>query len=336
LFKGARPTVSSTPTEVDYKQEFEVTVGTSDKITKVSWVRLGSVTHACNMNQSLTFLKFEQRNTLITVHAPGDAYIAPPGHYMLFLLNDKGVPSVAPIIGIGQNGIVLPRKKPKAKGAHTHHTARPKDYKLSLPARNEKIMAEQEGPAVAVGLTPSCPYGLGPCWGGAFDGLRHISDIDVVRPVPDQDNSIAYVYMKQDILPDIDVWRSEFEQTANKSYHIRGLELKLSDVVSRHHVGTDEQLILSGTKTKDDVVLAPFYQTSKLEWDRAKNTSKPATEAELGAWARLSAVIPQPDPDKPRKRIQATGRLHKHGAHKFSLDVRDWKLLDNVGTPNGI
>jgi len=49
-------------------------------------------------------------------------------------------------------------------------------------------------------------YGFGPCWAGAFEGLKRIKDIKVVRPVPDGEDSVAFVYLKEDILPDIDVW----------------------------------------------------------------------------------------------------------------------------------
>lgn len=341
LFKGARPKISSAPTDIDYNQQFEVTVGPSDSISKVSWVRLGSVTHSCNMSQSLIFLVPDQHGTKITVHAPENSNVAPPGYYMLFVLNEKGVPSIARMVCLARHGTV-PAKIPKSKAKHAHRTARPKDYKLSLPARNEKIMAEQDRPAVAVGLVPACPYGLGPCWGAAFDALQHISDIDIVRPVPDQENSIAYVYLKDDVLPDIDKWRHEFEKTANKLYHIRGCELTISGAVTKHHLGTDEQLVMTATPTRDEVSLTPFYASSKLEWDRIAKAPIEAVEAEVTAWARLSARLG--DIALARKArfvqewpiaVQVTGRLHKHGHKRYSLDVRDFVPPKDTGIPNG-
>jgi hypothetical protein len=37
----------------------------------------------------------------LTVTAPARAALAPPGYYMLFVINGSGVPSVAKIIRIG-------------------------------------------------------------------------------------------------------------------------------------------------------------------------------------------------------------------------------------------
>lgn len=35
---------------------------------------------------------------------------------------------------------------------------------MSLQMRNQEVISEQYRPPVLVGLTPTCPYGLGPCW----------------------------------------------------------------------------------------------------------------------------------------------------------------------------
>jgi galactose oxidase len=98
LFKGARPTISSAPTLVTYGQAFSV--GTSDPaaVTKVSWIRTGSVTHAFDMNQRFMWLTFTRQSGALRITAPSSRNTAPPGHYMLFLLNGNGVPSVAKII----------------------------------------------------------------------------------------------------------------------------------------------------------------------------------------------------------------------------------------------
>src|SRR5207245_1257133 len=44
----------------------------------------------------------------LTLTAPPNANIAPPGYYMLFILNTSGVPSVASVVQIGQTGIPTP------------------------------------------------------------------------------------------------------------------------------------------------------------------------------------------------------------------------------------
>jgi galactose oxidase len=322
LFKGARPTILRAPSEISYGQKFEVTVGASDSIAKVSWVRLGSVTHSCNMNQSLISLVSQQQSSKVTVQAPASANLAPPGHYMLFVLSQQGVPSVAPIVRIGPASTPAP---PRPAAVLAQRTAVAKHVEVSLPALNEKIITEQARPAVVVGLTPICPYGLGPCWGGAFDALQRISDIEVVRPVPHQADSVAFVYLQQDILPDIDVWQSEFEKIANGAYVMRGIEMTLSGVVTKKQLGADEQLTLAGTSTRPELVLAPFQATSKIEWDMKAQAPRPISDAEAGAYARLSAALA----DHPAGvTVQVTGRLQKHGANKFSLDVREFEVVD--------
>jgi hypothetical protein len=98
LFKGARPTLSSAPTAVDYGQQFAV--GTSDTISKVSLIRLPAVTHAFDQNQTFIPLAFSQAGNTVTATVPTSANICPPGHYMLFLLNGTGVPSVGSIVQV--------------------------------------------------------------------------------------------------------------------------------------------------------------------------------------------------------------------------------------------
>ena len=102
LFKGRRPTISSAPTSVSYGQTFFIGTPNGTSISNVNWVRLSSVTHAFNENQRINRLSFAQSldQTGLLVTAPTNRNLCPPGHYMLFILNANGVPSVAKIIQI--------------------------------------------------------------------------------------------------------------------------------------------------------------------------------------------------------------------------------------------
>jgi hypothetical protein len=100
LFNGVRPTITSGPSSVKYGNTFFVATPDATAITQVTWIRLGSVTHSFNQNQRLNHLTFAQTTGGLNITAPANANIAPPGHYMLFLLNSKGVPSIAKIIQI--------------------------------------------------------------------------------------------------------------------------------------------------------------------------------------------------------------------------------------------
>jgi hypothetical protein len=100
LFKGARPTITSGPSSVKYGQVFLVSTPDAANISQVTWIRLSSVTHSFNQNQRLNHLQFAQASGGLNITAPANANLAPPGHYMLFLVNSNGVPSVASIIQI--------------------------------------------------------------------------------------------------------------------------------------------------------------------------------------------------------------------------------------------
>jgi hypothetical protein len=101
LFKGARPTISSAPPSVGYGQSFFVGTPDAASISKVTMLRLSSVTHAFNMSQYINPLNFSQATGGLSVTAPPNANVAPPGPYLLFILNGNGVPSVARIAQVG-------------------------------------------------------------------------------------------------------------------------------------------------------------------------------------------------------------------------------------------
>lgn len=100
LFKGPRPTITSAPASALYGTSFTVTTPDAADIVKVSLIRLGAVTHAFDQNQRFQTLTFSAGAGTLTIAAPSDAKRAPPGHYMLFILNTNGVPSIARIIQI--------------------------------------------------------------------------------------------------------------------------------------------------------------------------------------------------------------------------------------------
>jgi hypothetical protein len=94
LFAGPRPVISAVPTEWTYGQPVEI--GTTADVKWLSLIRPGSTTHAFDNSQRLVDLPITGR-TGSTVHAsaPGQSTVAPPGWYMLFLVDAAGVPSVA-------------------------------------------------------------------------------------------------------------------------------------------------------------------------------------------------------------------------------------------------
>jgi galactose oxidase len=108
LFKGPRPTIINAPSQVNYGQTFFVETPDAGSISKVRWIRLGSVTHSFNESQRINSLSFTKTTNGLNVTATANGVITPPGHYMLFILNGKGVPSVAKIIKVGNINSPLP------------------------------------------------------------------------------------------------------------------------------------------------------------------------------------------------------------------------------------
>jgi hypothetical protein len=95
LFKGPRPVISAAPGSVGYDQQFTVTSADASDITRVAMMAPGSVTHALDNGQRYLDLSFTQAGDDLVVTSPSGANQAPPGWYMLFVLNSSGVPSVA-------------------------------------------------------------------------------------------------------------------------------------------------------------------------------------------------------------------------------------------------
>jgi hypothetical protein len=60
------------------------------------------VTHADNLSQLIYPLTFTTTGpTTLSATAPQDGTLAPPGPYMIFLIDANGVPSVGSMVSIG-------------------------------------------------------------------------------------------------------------------------------------------------------------------------------------------------------------------------------------------
>lgn len=101
LFRGPRPVVTAAPASVRYGDSFEVTTSAAADVARVVMVRPMAVTHHTDSSQRLVELTFTHDRYApdrLEVQAPSGRYvtsIAPPGYYMLFVLNGRGVPSEA-------------------------------------------------------------------------------------------------------------------------------------------------------------------------------------------------------------------------------------------------
>ena len=90
-----RPTYTLASTTMNYTGSFEIQTPNAADITSVVLVRPGTPTHAFDMDQRLVELSFTSGSGVVTATGPPNGNIAPPGYYLLFVLNSAGVPSIA-------------------------------------------------------------------------------------------------------------------------------------------------------------------------------------------------------------------------------------------------
>jgi hypothetical protein len=96
LFRGPRPEIDATPTEWRYGERVVIGSPQAGAIRWVSLIRPGITTHSFDSSQRLVDCEIASRGAgdaevAVTVNPN----IAPPGWYMLFLVDREGVPSVA-------------------------------------------------------------------------------------------------------------------------------------------------------------------------------------------------------------------------------------------------
>jgi hypothetical protein len=100
LFNGPRPTITSRPSRLAYGSTYRIGTPDAASISRVTLIRLGSTTHAFDMNQRFQRLPFTSDTTGLTFTGPTTRSRTPPGHYLLFIVNTNGVPSVGKIVQV--------------------------------------------------------------------------------------------------------------------------------------------------------------------------------------------------------------------------------------------
>jgi hypothetical protein len=102
LSLGVRPVISAAPTSVTYGNAFSLDTSQAAGITSVVLIAPISVTHHTDSGQRYIKLPILSRTaTNIETRAPANGNIAPPGDYMLFVVNAQDVPSEARFVNIG-------------------------------------------------------------------------------------------------------------------------------------------------------------------------------------------------------------------------------------------
>ena len=96
LFKGAKPVITAVPAEWNYGQTITITSPAAGNIRWVSLIRSCVTTHSFDCGQRLVDLDIaSQGGGVIKATLTQNPNLAPPGWYMLFVVTQQGVPSVA-------------------------------------------------------------------------------------------------------------------------------------------------------------------------------------------------------------------------------------------------
>lgn len=93
-FDMLRPVISGAPATINFGTAFSVNTPNAADISEVVLLRSGAVTHGFNMSQrGLECVIGAVGAGVLSVDMPANANLAPPGWYLLFILNSSRVPS---------------------------------------------------------------------------------------------------------------------------------------------------------------------------------------------------------------------------------------------------
>lgn len=101
LFKGERPQINKVPEKLNYGDYFDIETSYADKIKSVVLIRPSVTTHCVNVEQRYVGLEFNRNNTnsnILTATLPSNKNLIPPGYYMLFIVDENDIPSIAKFV----------------------------------------------------------------------------------------------------------------------------------------------------------------------------------------------------------------------------------------------
>jgi hypothetical protein len=99
LFRGDRPTISRHPGYISYGHEFEIETDAANEIQAVALMHPSVNTHCVDTEQRYLGLNFSNKNSnRLIANVPSNRNLAPPGYYMLFIIKENNIPSVASFV----------------------------------------------------------------------------------------------------------------------------------------------------------------------------------------------------------------------------------------------
>ena len=99
FFRQGRPSITGTvPGVINYGQTLVIGSPEAAGIENVTLLRFAAVTHAFDQSQRLVPLTFAAGDGTLSLSLPTSRTVAPPGPYMLFVVNKLGVPSEGRVV----------------------------------------------------------------------------------------------------------------------------------------------------------------------------------------------------------------------------------------------
>ena len=102
-FPATRPLITKTPSIVDYGRPFTMDIASLNGVKGVSMIRTGCMSHSLNTDVRMVKLAFRKVGNKLVVYPPKLPGTAIGGYWMLFVVDNSGVPSTAAKFQLGRD-----------------------------------------------------------------------------------------------------------------------------------------------------------------------------------------------------------------------------------------
>jgi len=275
----------------DYGEILNVDLSGSPTVEKAVLVGTSSVTHSFNTTQRRIELPFLQAESRVAVELPASGYLAPPGYYHLFFLDEASVPSRSVILALGSSVAAAPVPVALPEGLEvtfesvnlSDHVLATGDDNLGILRALEPDLSEAEERAtrfiVREGLSnPDCASLESVAAPGKW--LRQLDD----RLRLDADDGSETFASDATFCPEhglsgtgVTLRSERFEASVIRH---RGLELWLDPETADEDFKADATFIVRSESTPEISVAAPIIQAG----EKAKYAPEPALSNATFSW----------------------------------------------------
>jgi plastocyanin len=146
LFRGPRPVLLAAPSEWTYGGTVDISTPSAMTVRWAELIRPMATTHSGDSSQRLIDLPVLCRDACtLTVNVTDNPNLAPPGWYMLYIVDDCGIPSTALWVHLGLPKSETPVVQQSHHGMHGGHEHRPAFDVPGLPRRRPPSRPRKSG-----------------------------------------------------------------------------------------------------------------------------------------------------------------------------------------------